>query len=189
MSLPTAAKASACTQTLCCFASELARTRSANTRRRACAEGAQRAAEEAERVHPGLSPANTRAYCSHSSPPTSSPRSAARFTPATCRPRFDFQHQRQIEGAALSYGSDLVRVPPHWESPGLQSVHHHDTTPLLYRASRRVLDPAAFLAPGCARFAYWYKPPDDNNNTIELKTATCFQVLDSFNVTVVYKTG
>lgn len=47
-------------------------------------------------------------------------------------------------------------TPPLWEPPELQSLHQHGTTALLYRASRRVLNPATFLPlePACARFVH-----------------------------------
>lgn len=96
---------------------------------------------------------NTRAYCSHSPLLTAGPRAAVRVSPATFRSTQNFQHSaiKKTESPGSSYGVDLVFcTPPQWEPPGLQSLHSHGTTALLYRASRRVLNPTRFPSSLCA---------------------------------------
>lgn len=125
------------------------------------------------RANPGTHRAalNTRAYCSHSSHLTSSLRAAVRFIPAAYHstqklPAFTYKKNR---GCDSSYSLNLVFcTPPQWEPPGLQSLRHHGTTALLYRASRRVLNPAVFPT-ACVRsicFPASLSPPHQNSSTM-----------------------
>lgn len=110
-----------------------------------------RGLEEPSRTNPG-----TLSRTEHTSilftflPLTSSPRSAVGFAPHAyqsarhCRHSLIKTHVLRPDYMISSFFS----VPPQWEPPGLQSVHHYGTTALLYRASRRVLNTARFHPSG-----------------------------------------
>lgn len=79
--------------------------------------------------------------------------SAVRFIPASYRSGKVLQLSPGNTGAPRpKAGVNVLFLPRQWEPPGQRRLHRRGTTALLYRASRRVLNPAGSLpARPCGR--------------------------------------